>query len=489
MNLRRRFFYNNAKMVIIIVLCLLLFIGIFALFFVKILQPAITNYWQTGVMTFEIVSMLDDFDTNQITDDDYLDDVNSELQQKDFHLIIFKNGAAHYGSITESDALLDDSVLEYFENHPGSVVVFKMDNISSVCKSVDVDGDSYAVLAVTDSDTVGVFSSGLLESRELAWVVGAFLTEIVVLVIIAVIVVILFSRINEKNIDIPLRKLSNVAEKISDGDFSTRIEYTGIKEFEEICDATNAMQDKIVANISRMQEYEKSRTEMFAGISHDLKTPLTSVIGYVKGLMDGIANTPEKQKKYYEIIYKKSMTMSLLLDRLLLVTRLEANEDVFNMETVNVKLFFEHCRDDIMDMQDNTDVSFSFECDDDAYICADVIQLSRVFTNIVENSRVHAHADNLAIHMDIKQAEDKLYVSIKDNGAGTPEDEIPHLFEMFYRADKSRTDPGSGIGLAMSKLIVEAHGGTIEARNNGGFEIMIILPIQKGDKNGKNLDS
>jgi signal transduction histidine kinase len=225
--------------------------------------------------------------------------------------------------------------------------------------------------------------------------------------------------------------------------------------------------------------YEKARTDMVSGISHDLRTPLTSVKGYIKGVQDGIANTPEKQEKYLDIAYKKACEMDVLLQKLFYFSKLETG----NMPLYPVKVDFVKFMEEMIKENEeyykekNLEISLLVQ-NDNHYVKIDNEQMSRVIANIIENSIKYRIQEKLKVTMEVTGDNVGEILTITDNGAGVPKEKLPHLFEQFYRADEARNskNKGNGLGLYIAKYIIEQHGGSISAKNSGGLSIRIVLP-------------
>ena len=219
-------------------------------------------------------------------------------------------------------------------------------------------------------------------------------------------------------------------------------------------------------------------------MAHDLRTPLTSVKGYVEGLRDGIANTPEKQERYLNTIYDSTLSMEKLLDELLTISRLELGNIELDREEINVYSFIEDCKNEIAPVLEKE--GFEFEvinnCNDSDTVMLDTNRFSRVIQNIVSNSVKYARKDAVGkIKIEAQSYEKSVIISLTDNGMGVEGEELSRIFDTFYRADKSRTNvkEGSGLGLSVCKQIVELHGGHIWATRNEEYGITILISLKK----------
>ena len=289
----------------------------------------------------------------------------------------------------------------------------------------------------------------------------------------------LFTRKLLKHITRPLAALTGAAGRVETGDLSTPIEYHGVDEFRAVCDAFNHMQEHLKSERDKNAAYERARTDMISGISHDLRTPLTSVKGYIKGISDGIANTPEKQQRYLQTAYSKANEMDKLLEKLFFFSKLETGNLPMNKRPIDLSDFIRnYVRDASLD-PDLQNVMLTADVSDTAHtVLADAEQLRRVFNNLTDNALKYAHADPLRIRIWLDRADGWEIVFFSDNGHGVPENQLSSLFEQFWRADSARQSGSnsSGLGLYIVKHIIDGHGGSIRAENADGLRLIIRLP-------------
>ena len=228
---------------------------------------------------------------------------------------------------------------------------------------------------------------------------------------------------------------------------------------------------------------KKTKQDMISGISHDLKTPLTSIKGYVKGIKDGIADSKEKQEKYLDVAYKKACEMDMLIERLLYFSRVENGQITYEMRNISVrKLLEQYIKVQEFELKEKG-IKLNSKIETDSNINVDIIQMNRVFDNIIQNSIKYANISNLEISIYAHNKNNELEIEIKDNGKGISEEKLDKIFDEFYRGDESRTNTnveGNGIGLYVCKYIIEKHKGSIKALNSNGLNIIITLP--KGEE-------
>lgn len=332
------------------------------------------------------------------------------------------------------------------------------------------------------SFTVVALNSGNQQSQ-LELVFKAFIVIGLLTIAIILIVSQFFTIWIGRRIMRPMNALTDAANRIVQGNLSEPIIFDGKDELTSVCYTFNQMQSHLQIERERNASYEKARTDMIAGISHDLRTPLTSVKGYIKGLRDGVANTPEKQEQYLSIAYNKANEMDALLQKLFYFSKLETgnlpliltNEDLGDF----AKKYALQSQEELS--QINVQIIATCETDDNP-VQIDTEQMHRVFSNLTENALKYAGSNSLLLSIKVWKENDVVHLSFSDNGKGVAEEQLENLFVQFWRGDPSRGSregKGSGLGLNIVKYIVEAHGGTVLARNDNGLVIDIRLPARK----------
>lgn len=280
----------------------------------------------------------------------------------------------------------------------------------------------------------------------------------------------------------PLRKLQAAAGKISQGNLDFEIIEDGDAQIRELCRSFEKMRLKLVEASYTQKKYDDSRKVLFSSISHDLKTPITSIKGYVEGILDGVANTPQKVDKYLKTVHSKAVHMDRMIDALLLYSRLDMNKVSFNIEKTDVLKYFEDCiyEIDIELEKSNIKIALYDQLKGKRYIMIDRDQIRRVIINIIDNSRKYMDKEQGKIDIFLREATSHVVIELKDNGAGISESDLPYIFDRFYRADSARdTMNGSGLGLAIAKQIIEGHGGKIWAVSRKGEGTSVMISLKK----------
>jgi signal transduction histidine kinase len=283
-----------------------------------------------------------------------------------------------------------------------------------------------------------------------------------------------------QKIEGPLDILMNGVKQISEGNLEYRIEYGSQDEFAPICEDFNEMAARLKASVEQLQQHEQSRKELLVGVSHDLRSPLTSIRAYVEGLLDGVAKTPEAQRRYLETIKNKAKDIDRMLAKLFLFSKMELGEYSDNPELLQLDDEVRQLVRALGPEYEENGLILSTGSLVPATVLVDPDQLRRVLSNIMENSLKYKTKATGNLNISLLEENSGYRLSLRDDGPGVSRDALPHLFEVFYRSDPSRQNPnrGSGLGLAIAANAVHRMNGTIQAKSgeNGGLEIVIWLP-------------
>lgn len=286
----------------------------------------------------------------------------------------------------------------------------------------------------------------------------------------------------------PLDKLKHAVDKIKEGNLGQEIEIKSNDEIGDLYSAFEEMRKKLKESIDLQLQYEKNRKELLSNISHDLKTPITTIKGYVEGIRDGVANTPEKMDKYLATIYSKTVSMDQLIDELFLFSKLDLKKVPFSFEDVEIDRYVDDYMEELHFDLEEKGISVDFHNDfhESVHVMADREKLKRVFANVMENSVKYMDKETKRIRFILSQAEDpdKILLQVEDNGSGISPDAIPYIFDRFYREDlsRNRVSGGSGLGLAIAKQIIREHAGEIWATSIQGKGTTISFTLRKTDR-------
>ncbi|WP_310227110.1 HAMP domain-containing sensor histidine kinase [Paenibacillus qinlingensis] len=283
-----------------------------------------------------------------------------------------------------------------------------------------------------------------------------------------------------RGIIIPISRLKDAAIKIREGDLSSEIAEDGEGEIRELGQTLELMRIKLKESVHLQQKYDDNRKFLVSSISHDLKTPVTSIKGYIEGIIDGVAKTPEKMEEYLETARSKAVLVNAMIDDLLLYSKLDLNQLPYHFEKSDLASYFEDCVADHKYESEKANVSITLmnELKEPVKVLIDGERLKRVVQNIIDNAMTYARKENGKIDIILRETRTSAIIEIKDNGNGIPEDKLPFIFERFYQVDPSRKS-GSGLGLAIAKQIVEGHDGKIWAKSTVGEGTGIMISLKK----------
>ena len=325
-------------------------------------------------------------------------------------------------------------------------------------------------------------SAGLLEDFIEDWTLhnnnffALFFIDGIICIVVLIIISQFFTKKLTAHIMKPLNILKEATYRIQINDFTRDIEYVGEKEFEDICLTFNEMQHYLLESQNRNKKYEKKRADMIAGISHDLRTPLTAIKGAIKAILDGVAFN---QQQLLEMADRKTDEMNTLLNSLFELSKLETGNMPMRLHCVDLVSCLKTY---VKIMQDSLDKETLIMEDSliDVKVKIDVEMLYRILNNLVENSKKYADREFLEMKIVLNQRDDFIDICFLDNGVGIEQDKLPYIFDEFYRGDESRHDrDGNGLGLYIVKCLVESMNGYVKAESDNGLYIHLMLPVDK----------
>lgn len=287
-----------------------------------------------------------------------------------------------------------------------------------------------------------------------------------------------FLRFLMKHVDKPVQKIVEALNRLADGKYDEKINFESQNEFDEIKDAFNSMSEKLEAAEKIKQNAENERVLLFANMAHDLKTPITSIIGFSKALSDGIIEDDEKKSEYLATINSKALKMNDLIDRLFEYVKLESAENILHKEDCDVAEILRNCIADVYTEYEDKKILLDIKIPDYAVIkCVDKIELSRVYTNLLNNILKHNSSQiNVLVTMDEEGT-----ALFADSGEAVPREVEDSLFVPFVSGDKSRQSKnGSGLGLALTYKIMKKHDGDLRLiKNVEGYTKGFLVELKK----------
>ena len=286
-----------------------------------------------------------------------------------------------------------------------------------------------------------------------------------------------------RSIAVPLVKLRKATQNIKEGNLDFVLEVEGKDEFSQLCQDFEEMRKRLKEATEEKILMDKENKELISNISHDLKTPITAVKGYVEGIMDGVADTPEKMNRYVRTIYNKTNEMDHLINELTFYSKIDTNRIPYTFSKLNVEDYFSDCAEELgLEMETKgIELVYANYVEKDVQVIADGEQIRRVIHNIVSNAIKYMEKPKGIIQLRVKDVGDFIQVEIEDNGKGIAAKDLPYIFDRFYRTDVSRNSSkgGSGIGLSIVKKIMEDHGGKVWATSRLGIGTIMYFVLRK----------
>lgn len=468
MTIKKRLAVSNLLMLLVPVGVVL----VAGLLFLAILFAALSsNVFRFGEERFydhkdEIVGLVGEC-LGSDSPEDELQDLILSAGQSELRIAVAENGSILYEAGT-ADAS-DEELLAMAAGEDG---IFVSNAVRQLYTATLVRGGrEYYVMLFCNYSAI---PEQALETALASMVLG-----LIVLVVVSIILANrLLSRFVFRKIERPLDKLLSGAREVASGNLDYRIEYGEADEFKPAIDEFNTMTGKLKHSVELLKDEEASRQMLIVGITHDIKSPLTSVIGYVEGLCDGVADTPEKQSHYLKVIRKKCDEINALVTKMIVLTKSEyelsgGNESV--LPDAEIRAFIAANGDEYR----SRGLRISYAGEEAPPLKISAADFARLLTNIADNSLKYKNGAEGRLQIELRRAEGKTVLSFADDGQGVAEEDLPHLFEAFYRADRARTstESGNGLGLAIVKKIASAAGGEVSARNNeqGGLTVRAVF--------------
>lgn len=410
-------------------------------------------------------------------DKEYLDKVNSELRSHYAYLIVRKGASIFYcgeSSLDDLQALY--SQLPDFDTMKGNLEggIYMDGESQHLIKQMDFvfpDGEEGSVFIISNVDAL---------VPEVKSMIREMLMMAIIILVVAGITLTLWIY---SSILSPLNKLQEATKKIAEGNLDFTLDVDADDEIGRLCQDFEAMRIRLKENAEEKIQYDKESKELISNISHDLKTPITAIKGYVEGILDGVASSPERLDKYIRTIYNKANDMDRLIDELTFYSKIDTNKIPYTFNKINVAQYFKDCVEEVgLDMDSRgIELGYFNYVDEDVVVIADAEQMKRVINNIISNSVKYLDKKKGIINIRIKDVGDFIQVEIEDNGKGIATKDLPNIFERFYRTDSSRNSSqgGSGIGLSIVRKIIEDHGGRIWATSKEGIGTEIHFVLRK----------
>ena len=332
------------------------------------------------------------------------------------------------------------------------------------------DGTVYDISIIDSADSQG---------RVHVMAKDLFISAFIILISVALVVGLWVYR----SIAVPLVKLKRATQNIKEGNLDFVLDVEGNDEFSELCQDFEEMRRRLKESTEEKNLIEKENKELISNISHDLKTPITAVKGYIEGIMDGVADTPEKMDRYVRTIYNKTNEMDHLINELTFYSKIDTNRIPYTFSKLNVEDYFADCAEEVgLELETRgIELVYANYVEKDVMVIADGEQIRRVIHNIISNAIKYMDKPKGIIQIRIKDVGDFIQIEIEDNGKGIGPKDLPYIFDRFYRTDVSRNSSkgGSGIGLSIVKKILKDHGGKVWATSRLGIGTIMYFVLRK----------
>ena len=425
-----------------------------------------------------------DTEPASLEDGQYLDSLNGIAAENSSYIIVRKGDGIYYAGNAEAAKRIFDRLPSYGQENERPDSGFYFNDLKKLVKQIDFrfsDGTEGSLFIVTM--ITSIFSRSFL--------IDMFLAIVMILVLTGMVL----TQWIHKSVFSPINRLNLAMQKIAEGNFEYTLESDDDNEIGELYRNYEDMRLRLKESAEEKVQNERQNRELISNITHDLKTPITAIKGYVEGIIDGVADTRERQEKYLRTIYTKANDMDRLINELTYYSSIDNNRIPYNFHLINVAEFFGDCVEDVgLDLESkDIQLNYSNLVDPDTRIIADPEQLKKVINNIIGNSIKYMDKEKGVIDIRLLDEVDSIRVEIEDNGKGIAAKDLTNIFERFYRTDASRNSMkgGSGIGLSIVKKIIEDHGGYIWATSREGEGTCLHFVIRKyreAEENEQDID-
>lgn len=492
MSIRWKLLWSYAAMLIVPLLFLVLISALLLVLFSGDVQK-IRSLYETKIEGIEqedyhhLVKQTLKQDPKLLTDTTYLQSLSDELASRQISLFVRENAKMVYvtkGIADRTDLLSSLPPFAYPDYH--KEMKKKVDDnewFQIVQYDLEAfDGKPVSLFLVTKIDPLVHFAKTFFPVLFFAAIAALLLTHIALTYYMS-------TRIIR-----PLLALRTAASHFSEGDLDTSIEVKGKDEIGQLGVAFERMRVRLKESILLQLQYERNRKELITNISHDLKTPITAIKGYVDGIIEGIADTPEKHEKYMKTIAAKASELDKLIDELFLYSKLDMQKVDLDLHPLPINVLLADWADDLRFELEKNGVAFRTDLRIPASVMVRIEphSFNRVLGNIIQNSLKYMDKESPLICLKARIAGGQAEIVIEDNGSGIPRESLPHVFDRFYRAEMSRNTRtgGSGLGLAIAKQIMLGHGGDVRAESveGEGTRLILTLPILGGEMSECNED-
>lgn len=435
---------------------------------------------QTQALYEELLLQLEK-DPAAFESQEYLESVSGSINKKNSYILVRKDEEIFYTGNTKAAEQIWDRLPAYGQSTTEKRTGYYFSELQKYVKQLDFvfsDGSQGSLFIITRVNSL---------------IARPLLIDMVVAIIgVLVFTSFLLTQWIHRGVFEPINQLNIAMRKIKDGNFDYRLSNDSKGEIGDLYRNYEDMRLRLKESTEEKLQQESQNRELISNISHDLKTPITAIKGYVEGIMDGVADTPEKMDKYIKTVYNKANDMDRLINELTIYSGIDNNRIPYHFHRINVADYFGDCVEEVgLELESkNIELNYSNLVSPDTVVIADPEQMKRVISNIISNSIKYMDKEKGIIDIRILDEVDSIRVEIEDNGKGIAPKDLSNIFERFYRTDASRNSStgGNGIGLSIVKKIVEDHGGYIWATSKEEEGTCLHFVIRKYKEQRKDAD-
>lgn len=399
--------------------------------------------------------------------------LRKELTDLGYHFSVMLDEEILYSNLSETERSRVEKLIGPVPEQAQAITVGN-DDLSVIKCSFSEAGEECAIIAVNSEPGNGPGSRSYLQKYVIPylWLFGACTVAVILLVNICC------SRWIRSLILPPMKEIRRGMQKVRSGNLEGEIPVLRRDEPGEVCEEFNEMQRQFKRSREEQHKYESYRRELISGISHDLRTPLTTIKGYVGGILDGIADTQEKRKKYLLAIQTRAKDLENLVDQLSAYNKMETHSFQYRREEASLADFVRSYLEENEGFIRENRLEITLDAKGPDWILMDFGAFKRILDNLLGNSARYREKEKSRIQITIYPTEHGVFWGVGDDGPGVADEDLERIFESFCRLDASRTrcGEGSGLGLAIVKRIVTDHRGMVYARNSRGLEICMEFP-------------
>ena len=413
-------------------------------------------------------------DSDALENPEILAALNAEVMNRSSYILIRKNDQILYAGNEQAASIIFDSLPDFSAENITRDMSHSVyyDNMNKLVRQMDFyfpDGGEGSLFVITRSNTS--FSKILLIDMAVA------------IMIILIITSWFLTKWIGKGVFTPVNQLNIAMQNIAEGNLEYHLPENMEGEIGELYRNYEDMRLRLKESTDEKILAEKQNRELVSNISHDLKTPITAVKGYVEGIMDGVADTPEKMDRYVRTIYNKTNEMDHLINELTFYSKIDTNRIPYTFSKLNVDDYFSDCAEEVgLELETRgIQLYYANYVEKDVLVIADGEQIRRVIHNIISNAIKYMDKPKGVIQIRVKDVGDFIQVEIEDNGKGIASKDLTYIFDRFYRTDVSRNSSkgGSGIGLSIVRKILEDHGGKVWATSREGIGTIMYFVLRK----------